>query len=613
MLRILTAALIAVFAAAPNDSARAAAPPGAQTKVTTHHALSLLGEPKYGPDFRALDYVNVDAPKGGEVRLIDIGGYDSLNPYIIKGESAPGIGLIYETLMTSTSDDATSEYGLIAESVDVPDDLSWVAFKLRPGARWHDGKPITADDVVWSFDTLKEKGAPAYRFYYANVTKAERLAADRVKFHFSGPKNRELPQIMGQLPVLPKHSFANRDFDKTTLEPPLGSGPYRVKSLEPNRSIIYERVADHWGKDLALNRGRNNYDLVRYDMYRDTTVALEAFKARQYDFRSENSAKNWATAYDLPAVTQGQAIKREVRHGRPTGMQAFAFNLRRDKFADRRVRQALGYAFDFEWASKNLFFGQYVRTASYFSNSDLAATGQPGPAELKLLEPLRAQLPPEAFGPAYAPPATDGSGDLRDNLRKAFALLKDAGWTVKDKVLTGPGGAKMEIEFLLASPEFERIVSPYARNLERLGVKAAIRTVDSAQYQNRVREFDFDVIVANFAQSESPGNEQREYWSSAAAGRPGSRNVIGIKNLGIDALVDAVIAAPDRAGLVAATRALDRALTWGHYVVPHWHLTVDRIAYWNRFGMPAVTPKYGVDLFAWWIDPAKDAALKKGN
>lgn len=589
------------------------APAAAQPKVGTYHALSLLEAPKYGPEFKALDYVDVNAPKGGEIRLASTGGFDSFNPFIIKGEAAPGVGLLYESLMTSPNDDISSEYGLIAESVEVPDDLSWVAFNLRSQARWHDGKPITADDVVFSFATLKEKGEPLYRFYYANVAKVEKLAERKVKFSFSGPRNRELPQIMGQLPILPQHYWQGRDFEKTSLDPPLGSGAYRVKDFETNRSVTYERVKDWWAKDLPINRGRYNFDRIRYDVYRDATVTLEAFKAGRYDYRPENSAKNWATGYDFPALRDGLVVKQEVPHARPTGMQAFVFNTRRAKFADPRVRQALGYAFDFEWSNKNLFFGQYHRTRSFFSNSELEAKGLPSPDELKLLEPLRDRLPPEVFTREYQPPKTDGSGNIRDNLRAGLQLLRAAGWSVKDNRLVGPKGEAMEIEFLLSQPDFERVVQPLIRNLERFGVRARIRTVDSAQYQNRVRSFDFDIIISVWGQSESPGNEQREFWSTAAADRPGSRNTAGIKNPAIDALVDAVIAAPDRQSLVTATRTLDRALQWNHYVIPNWHLTFDRIAYWNRFGRSAVNPKYSVDLFAWWFDPVKDAALQRGE
>lgn len=579
-----------------------AAPALAQPRVTTTHALSLLGEPKYGPDARALDYVNAEAPKGGDLRLYGIGGFDSLNPYIIKGEPAPGIaGFVYQTLMGGTLDDPSAEYPEIADTVEVPEDLSWVAFNLSPNARWHDGKPITAADVVFSFDILKEKGAPIYRFYYANVAKAEALAERKVRFHFSGPRNRELPQIMGQLPVLPKHWWASRDFERGGLEPPLGSGPYRVAAVEPNRSISFERVQDWWAKDRFPNVGRYNFATVRYDMYRDATVSLEAFKSGAYDFRNESSAKDWATAYDFPAVQNGQVIKAEIKHQRPSGMQAFVFNTRRPKFSDPRVRLALAHAFDFEWSNKNLFYDQYVRTNSFFENSEMQSRGLPSPAELKLLEPLRGQIPPEVFTQEYAPPKTDGSGTPRENLRTAIRLLGEAGWTIKNQRLVNAQGEPFEIEFLLVSPAFERVVAPYLRNLERLGIVGRIRTVDTAQYQNRVRDFDFDIIVQTFGQSESPGNEQRDFWSSAAAKRPGSRNVIGIDNPAVDRLVEAVIAAPDRDGLIAATRALDRVLLWNHYIVPQWHVNYDRIAYWNKLQPTGTHPKYGADLFAWWI------------
>ncbi len=587
-------------------------PPAAAAEVRVSHGLSLIGEPKYGPDFEHLDYVNPAAPKGGKLRLYAIGGYDSLNPYIIKGVAAGGLGLAFESLMTSPRDDVSAEYGLIAESIEVPDDLAWVVFNLRPEARWHDGTPITADDVVFSFEMLKEKGRPFFRFYYANVTEAEALGAHKVRFTFSGPPNRELPHIMGQLPVLSKAYFADHDFTKTTLEPPLASGPYRVKALDPGRSITFERVPDYWGRELAINRGRNNFDLVRYDYYRDQTVALEAFKSQEYDFRVENTAKVWATGYDFPALRQKLVFKEEVPDASPTGMGAFVFNLRRAKFQDRALRQALAYAFDFEWTNKNLFFGQYSRTKSYFSNSELASSGLPGAAELALLEPFRDKLPPELFSTTYAPPASDGSGNIRANLRTALKLLRAAGWTIADKKLIDPrSGAPLEIEFLLVSPAFERVIAPFVRNLKRLGVAARIRTVDPAQYQNRLRDFDFDMVAAGFGQSESPGNEQRDYWSSEAAGREGSRNIIGLKDPVIDALIEKVIFAPDRQTLITATRALDRVLLWGHYVIPQWYLRHERIAYWDKFGRSGTEPKYGTDLFAWWVDAEKARALER--
>jgi microcin C transport system substrate-binding protein len=601
-MRVTTAiaAALLLAAAAP---ATAAEP---KAKVTDGHALSLADAPKYGPGFTHLEYVNPDAPKGGEVRLHSIGSFDSFNPFIIKGDPAAGLSYVYETLMTSAEDDILTEYGLIAKSVEVPEDLSSVTYTLREEARFHDGTPITADDVAFSLNLLKEHGQPFYRFYYANIARAEKLGPHRVKFHFTGPPNRELPQIAGQLPVLSRAYWSKRDFTRSTMEIPVGSGPYRIKSFEPGRFIVYERVEDWWGKDLPINKGRYNFGTIRYDFFRDSVVALEAFKAHKYDFRLENSSKDWATGYNFPARRNGEVLVKELPHDQPTGMQAFAFNLRRDKFRDPRVRQALGYAFDFEWSNQNLFYGQYTRTKSYFSNSELAAREKPSEAEMKLLEPLRGKVPDEVFTTVYEPPSTDGSANIRPNLRKALLLLRDAGWTVKNNRLIDPkSGQPLEIEFLLVSSAFERVVAPFLRNLNRLGVTGRIRTVDSAQYLNRVRGFDFDVIVQSFGQSASPGNEQRDFWHSEAADRPGSRNVIGIENPAVDALVKAVIEAPDRASLIAACRALDRVLLWNHYVVPQWHIRSDRVAWWDRFGRPAKKPAYGVGFESWWIDAAK--------
>ena len=591
--------------------ALAAIPAAAQPKVTVSHGLTLLDTLKYGPAFAHFDYVNPNAPKGGTARLHAVGSFDTFNPFVIKGVPAAGIGLVYETLMTNSLDDLSAEYGLIAESVEVPDDLSYATYNLRRAARFHDGTPITAADVVWSFDTLKAKGAPHYRFYYGDVAQAEALAPDKVKFHFTGPKNRELPQIIGQLPVLSKKYWEGREFDSTTLERPVGSGPYRVGPFEAGRHIVYERVADHWARDIPTVKGQYNFDQVRYDFYRDPTIALEAFKAHAYDYRNENSALTWATGYDFPAIRANLIAKTQLRHERPTGMQAFVFNLRREKFRDRRVREALGYAFDFEWSNKNLFFDQYTRTTSFFSNSELAASGAPSPDELAFLEPFRGKIPNEVFTAAYRPAMTDGSGNIRDNLRRAQELLRQAGWAIKDNKLIDPKtGRPLEIEFLLVSAQFERIVGPLVRNLERLGVTGRIRTVDPAQYQNRERNFDFDVVIETFAQSNSPGNEQRDFWSAASADRQGGRNLIGIKDPAVDALVEKIIAAPDRKSLVAATRALDRVLLWGHYVIPQWHVRTDRFAYWVKFGQPSVTPKYGVGFFTWWVDADKEAKLE---
>ncbi len=600
------AALIAAATLAWAAGAWAAGP-----KVTVTHALAMHGAPKYPAGFSHFDYAVPAAPKGGEIRLHAIGTFDTLNGLALKGVAAAGLGLTYDTLLTNADDEAFTEYGLLAETIEVPEDRSWVAFTLRKEARWHDGRPITAADVVFTLETLKTKGLPRFRAYYADVLRAEAQGERKVRFHFAPGDNRELPLIVGQLPILPRHYWEGREFDKTTLEPPLGSGPYRVESHDPGRSIAYARVATYWGRDLPVNRGRHNFDRIRYDYYRDATVALEAFKAGEYDFREENVAKSWATAYDAPAIRQKLILKEELRHERPTGMQGFVFNLRRPLFQDRRVREALAHAFDFEWSNQNLFYGQYTRTASYFSNSELASRGLPSPPELALLEPLRPQLPPEVFTREYRPPVTDGTGNIRDNLKRAVALLQEAGWTVQGgKLARAATGEPFRFEVLLNAPTWERIALPYAKNLERLGIEARVRTVDVAQYQKRVEEFDFDVIVDVFGQSLSPGNEQRDLWGSAAAREPGSSNTIGIADPAVDRLVDLVIAAPDRDALIQRTRALDRVLLWGHYVIPHWHIRTFRVAYWDRLGRPPTVPRYALGFDTWWIDPARDAALK---
>ena len=604
-MRAITAALAGIAALAAIGLHGAGAEP-----TKPRHAIAMHGEPKYGPGFKNFDYVNPNAPKGGEVKLVAIGTFDNLNPYILKGVAAAGLGGLFETLLTNSDDEAFTEYGQIAESIEMPEDRSWVAFTLRKEARWHDGKPVTPEDVIFSLEILKTKGQPFFRFYFADVKKAEKTGPRTVRFTFSGGENRELPLIVGQMPVLPRHFWEGRQFDKTILEPPLGSGPYRIKAFEPGRSITYERVKDYWGAELPVIKGRHNFDIIRYDYYRDTTVALEAFKGGEYDFRQENVSKDWATAYDSPAVKANLIKKEEIRHQRPTGMQAFVFNIRMPLFRDPRVRRALAHAFDFEWTNKNLFFGQYTRTKSYFSNSELASTGLPGPDELEFLEPLRGKIPDEVFTKAYEPPAADGSGNIRGNLRKALRLLKDAGWVIEEgRLVNAETGAPFTFEILLNQPTWERIALPFRRNLKRLGIDARVRTVDTAQYQKRTEDFDFDMIVDVFGQSLSPGNEQRDLWGSEAAGRPGSRNTIGIRSDAIDTLIDLVIAAPDRESLTARTRALDRVLLWGHYVIPHWHIQSFRVAYWDKFGRPAITPKYNLGFDTWWIDSGKIVAL----
>jgi len=591
-------ALVLIVAVVPAWPEPAPPPPPA-------HGLSIHGDLKYGPGFRHLDYVDPKAPKGGSVVLAALGTFDNLNPFILKGVPAAGISFVFDTLTFTSADEPSSEYGLVAETIETPPDRSWVAFTLRASARFQDGRPITVEDVRWTFETLRTKGHPLYRSYYAQVASVEQTGPRTVRFSFKPGDNRELPVIVGQLPVLSKAYFATHDFSKTTLEAPLGSGPYTVESLEPGRSITYRRVKDYWGATLPVNVGRNNFDLIRYDYYRDDTVSLEAFKGGAYDFRQEPSAKNWATAYDVPAVRDGRIKKEEILNEVPTGMQGFVFNTRRSIFRDRRVRAALSVAFDFEWSNAHLFYGAYARTESYFSNSELASRGLPGPDELAVLEPFRGRIPDEVFTREYHPPST-ANGGMRPNLIQALELLKQAGWVVRGlKLVNAETGQPMAFEILLDDPNFERITLPFVKNLERLGVTARVRTVDSAQYEYRVKQFDFDMTVGLFQQSLSPGNEQVDFFGSVSADTPGSRNLAGIHDPVVDKLIELVIAAPDRATLVARTRALDRVLLWGYYLIPQFHITAFRVAYWDRFGRPARAPKYDLGFDTWWIDPAK--------
>lgn len=578
------------------------------------HALAMHGKPKYGPNFEHFDYVNANAPKGGDVKLATTGSFDSFNGFIIKGESAAGIGGIYDTLLVSSADEAFTEYGLLAETVETPEDRSWVQFVLRKEARWHDGKPITADDVIWTFNTLVEKGQPFYRFYYGSVDKVEKIDARTVKFSFKPGENRELPLIMGQISVLPKHYWEGRDFTKTTLEPPLGSGAYKIDSFEAGRFVKYKRVADYWGRNLPVNVGKDNFDTLRYDYYRDATVQVEAFKAGEFDFRAENASKSWATAYDFPALDKGLVIKEEIKHNRGAGMQGYVYNTRRALFSNPKVRQALAYAFDFEWSNRNLFYGQYKRTRSYFDNSELTAKGLPGKEELAILEPYRGRIPDEVFASEYNPPMTKGNGRIRANLKAGDALLKEAGWIIKNKKrINAETGAAMEFEIMLVSPALERVTLPMIKNLERLGVKARVRTVDTAQYLRRLETFDFDVITFVFGQSLSPGNEQRGYWGSEAAKQNGSRNFIGINDPVIDELIEKLIAAPDRESLITHTKVLDRVLQWGHYVIPHWHLDYDRLVFWNKFQRPEITPLRGTQFSTWWVNPESADKTEKAK
>jgi microcin C transport system substrate-binding protein len=581
-------------------------------KIIREHAIALHGKPKYSKNFESFEYVNPKAPKGGVLKLASEGSFDSFNPFNSKGTPVnPGV---FETLMVSSQDEAFSEYGLLAETIEYPVDRSWVIFHLREKARWNDGKRITADDVIYSFNTLREKGAPFYRFYYGNVIGAEKLGDQSVRFNFGKSKNRELPLILGQLPILPKHWWEGRDFSATLLEPPLGSGAYEIGDFEPGRFVERKRVKNYWGADLAVNRGQNNFDKIRIDYYRDRIAIREAVKAGAVDYFEENQAKAWAVDWKTPAITEKKLIKKLVKQSTPQGMQAFVMNTRRSIFQDIAVRKAVNLAFDFEWTNRNLFFGQYTRSYSFFSNSELAAKGLAQGEERAALECLRAHLSENVLDAPSAPPVTDGSGWPRENLQQAFKFLETAGWSVKNmKLVNAETNQQFKFEILLVSPAFERIVLPFKRNLERLGMDVSVRLVDQSQYINRVRQFDFDMIVSGWGQSESPGSEQRDYWGSKSADREGSRNLIGIKSSAIDALIELLVEAPDRQSLIARTRALDRALLAGHWIIPNWHIAAERIVYWDKFGQPKLTPYKGVSVNTWWLDPGKAALLTGGG
>jgi microcin C transport system substrate-binding protein len=582
------------------------------------HGLSLFGDLKYPAGFPHFDYVNPKAPRGGSVRQIAIGTFDNFNLVVsgVKGALAAGVTYTSDTLMMQSLDEVSAEYGLLAESVSYPDDFSTVTYRLRAQAKWHDGRPVTPEDVIFSLDALK-KNHPQYAAYYRHVVKAEKTGERDITFTFDQPGNRELPQIVGQINVLPKHWWEGkdaqgraRDIGQTTLEPPLGCGAYRVKTFTPGRSVTYERVPDYWGNDVAVNVGTNNFDELRFEYFRDSTVALEAFKADQIDWRTENSAKDWATAYDFPAVRDKRVLLEEFEIRNAGIMQAFAFNIRRDKFRDARVRRAFNFAFDFEEMNKQIFFGQYKRIASYFEGTELASSGLPEGLELEMLQPLKDQLPAEVFTTAYTNPVGGNAEAVRNNLREALRLFREAGYEVRDRKLTNAKtDERLAVEILITQPTFERVVSFWKPLLERVGVDVAIRIVDASQYENRLRNWDFEMVVASWGQSLSPGNEQRGYWGSQSAEQPGSRNLVGIKDPAIDTLIERIIFAGSRAELVAATRALDRVLLWNHFVVPQWTYGKVRSARWDRYSRPDPLPKYGMGAFptVWWWDADKAA------
>ncbi len=578
------------------------------------HALTLFSDIKYGSDFKHFDYVNPQAPKGGRVRFGVVGSFDSLNPYSFKGETGPAA--TNETLLTSSLDEPSTEYGLVASAVWHPEDRSQVVYRLRPEARFHDGKPMTPDDVIWSMEALRDSH-PFYNSYYKNITKTEQTGEHEVTFSFAEAGNRELPLITGQLPVLPKHWWTGtdnngkpRNIKETSLEAPLSSGAYKAAEVKTGVSVKLKRVDDYWGKDLPVNIGTDNFDEIEYIYFRDANVAFEAFKSDQFDWRTETSSKMWATGYDFPAIKLGRAVQEKIQLKQIEGMQSWALNIRRDKFRDARVRRALNYAFDFEWSNTNLFYGQYTRSRSFFNNSEMEAKGLPGPDELAILEPLKDQVPPEVFTAEYANPVNNTPQDRRKNLREASRLLGEAGWKVTQdgskSVLKNDKGERFTVEFMLDSPLFERIALPYQQQLELLGIGVTIKTIDSAQAERRTQTFDFDIVVGSWGQSLSPGNEQRDFWGSAAAGKNGSRNYVGIKNPAVDHIVDKIIFAKDRPALITACKALDRVLLWNHYVVPMWFIAYERTARWDRFGRPEKLPDYSTGFpTTWWWDEEK--------
>ena len=593
-----------------------------ESELTWRHALSLFGDIKYPADFKRFDYVNPDAPKGGTVRQFQIGTFDNFNIVVtgFKGNTADVVALIYETLTTQSFDEPDANYGVLAEAAAYPDDRSYVIYRLRAGARWHDGKPVTPDDVIFSFDALK-KNSPMYSAYYRHIVKCEQVGERDVKFTFDGPGNRELPTIAGQVTVMPKHWWEGsdaqgkkRDITATTLEIPLGSGPYRVKEFVAGRTLVLERVKDHWGKDLPVYIGQNNFDELRWEYFRDDLPAREAFKADAIDWMSERSAKEWAVSYDFPAVQEKRVIKQLFPTRNLGRMQGWAFNLRKPLFQDLRLRRAFNLAFDWEEEDRVLSTGVYHRDSSYFDGiPELMSSGLPEGKELEILETVRDKVPPEVFTTPYKDPVNGNPENVRNNLREAARLLKEAGFENKDRKLVDSKGQPISVEILCRDPADERIALFYKPSLERLGVTTSVRTVDDVQYQNRLRSFDFDLVTTSWAQSISPGNEQREFFGSSAADRPGSRNRPGIKNPAVDTLIDRVIFAKDRAGLVAACKALDRVLLWNCYVVPHFNYDFDRDAYWDRFSHPEPLPTYGVSGFPtlWWWDAEKAAKTGK--
>lgn len=585
---------------------------GEPQKIIKATSMAEFGTPLYTDDIKHFPYVDPNAPKGGKIVLGGFGKFDNLNPYILKGITPSGLGLTSDSLMTGSGDELLAVYGSIAESVEYPEDKSWIIFTIRPEAKYHDGAPITAGDFVFALEVIKKHARPFLRSFYKEIEKAEAISDSRVKFTIT-TRNRMKPLMnVANLSPLPRHYWKDKDITKTTLEPPLASGPYRIKTLDPGRSITYERVKDYWGKNLPINVGTNNFDIIHFDYYRDFDIMFVAFKAGKIDFWSELQSKRWATGYDIPQIKDGQIIKEAVPDATPEGIQGYFFNLRREKFSDTRVREAIGLLFDFETIRRTVLFDQYSRTKTFFPNSDYGASGPPTQDEIELLKPFADQLKPEILSKQFEPSKTDGSGRIRKQLRQALRLFKSAGWDLKGGKLVNEKGKQMAIEFLIVQPESERVIAPFVQNLQKTGINASIRLVDVSQYQNRTDEFDFDIVTAKLNFFPPPGPELRSYYGSKEADVKGSANMTGIKNPVADTLIEKIIAANDLKTLKTATRALDRVLLWNHYVIPQFHIDVARIAYWDKFARPKQKPKYGVGFpTTWWMDDEKAAQLSK--
>ena len=581
-------------------------------EIIESRAISMRGEPKYPASFTHFDYVNPDAPKGGTLTMYTIGTYDSFHRYAQRGNAAAGSADLYDTLLVASNDEVEVYYGLIAEKIEYPTDYTWIIFHLNPKARFQDGKPITADDVVFSFNKFFDQGVPQFKQYYKDVAKVEALGPHRVKFSLT-EGNKEMLISLGDSRVLPKHYWEDKDFSEPTTDVPLGSGPLTISDYKIGQYVVYKRLEDYWAADLPVMKGQNNFDYIRYDYYRDQTVAFEAFKAGEYDLRQESISKNWATQYTGPQFDKGYIIKEEIQHEIPIGMQSFVFNIQRPFFQDRRVRMALGYAMDFEWMNKNLFYDQYSRTRSYFQNTKYEAKGLPSPEELKILEPFRGKIPDEVFTEEYMPPKTDGSGNIRPQLRQALRLLKEAGWVIKDKKLVNvETGEPLEFELLLYSPSMERVAIPIQKNMERMGVTMNIRVVDTTQFINRLRNRDFDMISHSYSARHYPDSNLKIVWRSDYLDY--TYNTAGVQDEVVDALVDGIEANQDNEEmLLHYGRALDRVLTWNHYVIPEWHISKFRVAYWNKFSKPEIRPKYDLGLDTWWVDPEKEQQLPQRN